>query len=671
MAPDTADTDTTPLPPPIVVDCRGADTDELLGKEWLIANRIGGCASGTVAGCNTRRHHALLVAATSPPVGRVAALANVMERLVVGGVSYDLGINEFADTFSPFGLSHLVSFTNGVAPSFVYHCGEATLTKEMLLAESANAVAVRYTYHGPAAALHLRPLVALRDFHHTRRADQPNRMTFHKTDGGIVVHDRLSVRHDLHLTSPEARFLPDGQWWYGLCYRADAARGYQDKEDLYTPGEFVWSLEDGEQCQFVAGLDEPGLIFFDSALARHRDRLTRLAGSVGVDADVTTRRLAVATDAFVVRRDTGGRPPAATILAGYHWFADWGRDAFIALPGLLLATQRFEQAKQVFRTFSEWIVDGLVPNRFDDRAAAAHYNSIDASLWLCIAAERFVAATGDEAFFTDTLVPIMDGILTSLHDGTQFDIHADADGLLVGGNKQTQLTWMDAKSDRHAVTPRHGKAVEINALWYSAHRTMAERCGRAGDSRAELYAQRASVMAPAFVRTFWNQRLQCLYDCVSADRICHAIRPNQIFAVSLPHSPLSQPQQAAVVETVRKHLLTPLGLRTLSPENPAYCGRYEGDVGSRDKAYHQGTVWPWLLGAFIEAYLRVEQRRSEAVQQARQWLAAFDEHLLAAGLGYIGEVFDGDAPHRPGGCIAQAWSVAEILRAKRLVQSCG
>jgi len=470
MDPNIAHTDATALPPPIVIDCQAAELDELLGKEWLITNRIGAYASGTVVACNTRRYHGLLAAATSPPVGRVMALANVMERLTFGGRSYELGMNEFADTFSPYGLTHLASFANGVIPSFNYRCGQGTLTKELLLAESANALAIRYTYNGPAAMLHLRPLVALRDFHHTRSAARRNRMTFHNAAGSIVVHDRASVECDLHLASLEATFLPDGQWWYGFRYRADADRGYDDTEDLYTPGEFLWQLEDGDMCQFVAGLNEPGLIFFDSVLARRHERQVRLAESVGADADLSTRRLAVATDAFVVQREYAGRPPMTTILAGYHWFADWGRDAFIALPGLLLETGRFDQARQVFQTFCDWVADGLIPNRFDDRTAAAHYNSIDAPLWMCLAAERYVTATGDEATFTDLLLPVMHNILTAMHDGTRFDIRADSDCLLTGGDENTQLTWMDAKSGNIPVTPRHGKAVEINALWYCALR---------------------------------------------------------------------------------------------------------------------------------------------------------------------------------------------------------
>jgi len=665
-----ANTDASPLPPPIVVGCRGADLDDLLGREWLIANDIGAYASGTAAGCNTRRYHGLLVAATAPPVGRVVALANVMETLLVGQTPCDLGINEFDGAFSPRHAAHLVSFTSGLIPSFRYECSGATLAKEVLLAESANAVAVRYTYQGPAATLRVRPLVAMRDFHHTRAACH-GEMTSCEADEGIVVHDDEFGEHDLHMAGPGARFLADGQWWRGFHYRADTARGYCEADNLYSPGEFAWELDDGGSCIFTAGLDEPLVIAFDSALARRRERLAALAESVGPEADAATRRLAAATEVFVVQRTRAARSSSTTILAGYHWFADWGRDAFIALPGLLLATGRFDDARQVFRTFSEWTVDGLVPNYFDDYAEGAHYNSIDAPLWLCIAAERYVAATGDENFFNDTLGPLMHGILTALREGTRFDIRADADGLLTGGNEQTQLTWMDAKSGGRAITPRHGKAVEINALWYSAHRNMADRCKRAGDDRAELYSRQANMIAPTFVRTFWNDRHQCLFDCVGADRISHDIRPNQIFAVSLPYSPLSGPQQVAVVDTVHRHLLTPVGLRTLSPEDPAYCGRFGGDAESRDRAYHQGTVWPWLIGPFIEAYLKVERRSPAAVTQAKQWLAAFDAHLSQAGLGYVGEVFDGDPPHAPGGCIAQAWSVAEVLRAKLLVQSGG
>jgi predicted glycogen debranching enzyme len=658
-----------PLPEPLAVDASAAELPALLASEWLLANRIGAYASSTVVGCNTRRYHGLLVAATKPPAGRVAALSSVMEQLGVAGGEVELATNEFDGAFSPQGSEHLAAFRNDVAPTFVFRAGGVELTKQVMLADSANAVALRYTLRGGSAALRLRPMVALRDYHHLRRFDPAVELVFRPANGGIMVEDRSGGGMALHLACTGGRFEPGPHWWYRFCYRAEIARGQDGFEDLYTPGVFLCELAEGESCQLTASLDAPVALDFDAGVARRRERLAVLAAAVGDDADDTDRRLALAGDAFVVTRSFPDAAPSATILAGYHWFADWGRDAFVALPGLLLATRRFEEAREVFRTFASHAADGLIPNRFDDYAPSAHYNSIDASLWFVVAAERYLQATGDVAFWREVLLPAADGILAAYRDGTRFDIRADGDTLLAGGSEQTQLTWMDAKLGEEVVTPRHGKAVEVNALWHSAHRIMAQRCRGLDDDLAGRYDHFADLIARAFRAAFWNDAAGCLFDCISDDLPDATIRANQIFAVSLPHSALRPDQQAAVVRIVERHLLTPVGLRSLSPEDPRYRRRCGGSWQSRDRAYHQGTVWPWLIGAFVEAYLKVEHASPFALDRAREILAAFDDRLAEAGIGFLGEIHDGDAPHAPRGCIAQAWSVGEVLRAKRLVRA--
>lgn len=655
------------LPAPIVVGIRGDDLENALSKEWLLTNRIGAYASSTALGCNTRRYHGLLIAATSPPVARIAALSTVMEQLTIGGQTYHLATNEFPDAFSPRGFVHLVEFRNDVAATFVFRAGDAELIKEIILADAANVVAVRYTLRGAEGKLRLAPFVALRDYHGMRKADQAHQMTFETADAGVSVHDRMLPGDALHLVSHEAKFTAEPQWWYRFRYRADIARGQDGQEDLYTPGSFEYELADGRPCQLTASLSDPVPLGFETTLNRRRVRLAELAGSVGPDADETTRRLGAASDAFVVQRSFPGQPPRPTILAGFPWFADWGRDVFIALPGLLLVTERFDTARGVFLTFAQSVSEGMIPNRFDDYSTAAHYNSIDASLWFIVAAERYLAATGDTAFWRSKLMPVANTILSAYHEGTRFDIHADADALLVGGTHKTQLTWMDTKLADEVVTPRHGKAVEINALWYCAHRIMADRCRGIDDELADGYAQRAEMIARSFVRTFWNARDGCLYDCVNDGTVDASLRPNQIFAVSLPHSPLSGDQQASVVRVVSEKLLTPMGLRTLSPDDDRYRRRYGGSWESRDRAYHQGTVWAYLIGPFVEALLKVEGAKPSALAQAHKCLEAFDAHLSEAGLGFVSEVFDGDPPHSPRGCFAQAWSVAEVLRAKKLI----
>jgi len=659
-------TDTAICNDPLVVPIED-DPQLSLDREWLVTNLIGAYASSTVCGCNTRRYHGLLVAASAPPVGRFMALSTVMEDLTVDGETFQLATNEFADAFSPCGTAYLAEFRNDAAATFVYHAGGATLTKEIILAKAANTVAVRYTLTGAAATLRVRPFVALRDFHAVRRAEQTHQLTFEVTDGGVTVQDLKWPDHAVYLTAGGAEFQRDTQWWHNFLYRVDISRGQDGEEDLYSPGSFVFQLTPGLSCQLSASADSPSAMDFDAAVAARRAKTAQLVDALP-HADQTTRRLAAATDAFVVQRNFRGAKPSATILAGYHWFADWGRDTFIALPGLLLTTGRFDLARQVFSTFASHIADGMVPNRFDDYASAPHYNSIDASLWFIIAAERFMQATGDDAFWRHTLMPAIDTILRAYHDGTNFDIRADADGLLTGGSPKTQLTWMDAKLGDEAITPRHGKAVEINAMWYCAHRIMAERSAPFDTKLAAHYSVAADMIGPAFVRAFWNEEADCLYDCISNDLSDASIRPNQIFAVSLPHSPLGPDLQRSVLNVVTDKLLTPMGLRTLDPADKRFRRRYGNSWESRDRAYHQGTVWAWLIGGFIEAHLNVEGATPFALEQARHWLGGFDAHLDQAGLGFISEIFDGEAPHHPRGCIAQAWSVAEVLRAKVLVE---
>jgi len=656
-----------PRPAPLVANCRGESLDSLLSREWLLANRIGAYASSSVIGCNTRRYHGLLAAATNPPMGRIVTLSTVMEQLTLGDETFELATNEFPDAFAPRGMSHLLEFVNDSAPRFVFRIGQAELTKEIILADSANALAIRYALKGASGTLRLSPFVAMRDFHGLRKADQPHQMTFELRHGGVIVHDRLGGRCDLHVVVDGGHFQPLPQWWYRFLYRQDLARGQDGFEDLYSPGSFVCALSDGRSCQLTASLDQPLEVDFEDTLARRRQRQAELAESIGPDSDSTARRLAVATDAFIAQRNFPNAAPSATVLAGYHWFADWGRDAFVALPGLLLTTGRFQLARQVFHTFANAISDGMIPNRFDDYSSAAHYNSIDASLWFIIAAERYLEATGDAGFWRALLMPACHAILSAYREGTRFGIRADADGLLAGGSQHTQLTWMDTALGEEVVTPRHGKAVEVNALWHSAHQIMARRCAGIDDAMARHYARLAELIGPAMVRAFWNAQAKCLYDCITDGRVDESIRPNQILAVSLPYSPLSGRQQAAVVQTVMEHLLTPMGLRTLSPRDGRYRRRYGGSWESRDRAYHQGTVWAWLIGPFIEAYLKVKGNSPSALAQARSWLEGFDEHLNRAGLGFISEIFDGDPPHNPRGCIAQAWSVAEVLRAKCLL----
>ncbi|MCE5324791.1 MAG: amylo-alpha-1,6-glucosidase [Planctomycetaceae bacterium] len=689
-----------PLPAPQIVPCQGAALDHLLSLEWLITNGTGSYASGTAVGCNTRRYHGLLVAATQPPVGRVVALANVTEELFVAGAGHELGNHEFVGTMSARGLPMLVEFRNDLAATFVFRLGSVELTKEILLARPDNTVAVRYTLRGGPARLHIRPLTAMRDFHYLRRMEGSEGLTSRSDAGVVTVADAVSG-HMLQLSVPGATFEAAPDWWYSFHYRIEAQRGQDANEDLYTPGLFVCDLVDGQSCQLTAALfcgmgvspmlpdrgtgvspvqsqehgrdghatQEHGRNAhatpdFELLRQQRRECIRNFVAGVGDTADESTRRLAAAAEAYIVRRDLPDGTPSSTIVAGYHWFADWGRDTFISLPGLLLTTRQFEKAREVFRTFAAAISQGMVPNCFDDRTRDAHYNSMDASLWFIIAAEQYRQASGDEDFWRDTLMLAAQAIVAAYRTGTRFGIKADGDGLLTGGSPGTQLTWMDAAMGGEVMTSRHGKAVEINALWYCIHRILADRAEEGGQ-----YAAQAQQIAASFVNAFWNGEAHCCYDCVYPDHKDASIRPNQIFAVSLPHSPLSPEQQTALVNVVTQKLLTPYGLRTLSPDDANYRGQCTGPQWQRDRAYHQGTVWTFLIGPFLDAYLKVNHNSPLARAQAKHWLLAIEDHLSEAGMGYISEIFDGDAPHEPRACIAQAWSVAEVLRIRHLLQS--
>ncbi|MBI5723643.1 MAG: glycogen debranching enzyme family protein [Planctomycetes bacterium] len=657
------------LPAPITVNCKGHDLDHLLSLEWLQTNRLGAYSSSTVVGCNTRRYHGLLVAATLPPVGRMVALSSLMEWLDFGDQSHELGCSEFPGNFAPKGYDYVTEYRDDVAATTVFEVGPARLIKESILAEDANAVAVRYTLKGASGRLRFRPFAAMRDFHHLRTLGDPQQFSFEQLDDSTVaIIDGRGPGNRVVVRIKGGVFKPDPQWWSRFCYRTDIHRGQYGCEDIYCPGWLVAEdVADGQSIQITASLDGPVKVDFEAEVAARRDRLAKLAASVRADGDETAVRLAMAGDAFLTDRTFKGGPAAQTLLAGFHWFADWGRDAFISMPGLLLSTWQFGAARQVFNAFLRHLSEGMIPSRYDDYASAAHYNSVDASLWFIVAADRYLEASGDDTFWTKTLLPACREILDNYRKGTRYDIHADADGLLYAGAHNTQLTWMDACQAGNPITPRHGKPVEVNALWYCAHRMLAERCKGVDDRLARKYDSQAKQIGESFAKAFWHAENGCLHDCITDGFPDAAIRPNQILAVSLPFSPLSAQQQAGVVKVVQEQLLTPFGLRSLSPLDSRYRRGYGGSWESRDKAYHQGTVWAWLIGPFIEAYLRVNGPTRQAVAKAREFLEPFDAHLAEAGLGYVSEIFDGDQPHEPKGCIAQAWSVGELLRAKLLV----
>ncbi|MGD1278256.1 MAG: amylo-alpha-1,6-glucosidase [Tepidisphaeraceae bacterium] len=615
-------------------------------EEWLITNGLGGYAAGTVVGCNTRRYHGLLCAATHPPVGRVMLLNRLGEVICVEGNEDQLlefSINQFSDRFHPRGDRYLRRFDlDGGLVRWEYDVEGIHVVKELQMPWKINAAGIRYTITADRSVeLRLGPFMRLLDFHHLRRGQA--RLEGAYEQRSVWVKDG---NHRVDIVADAGQFVCRPDWWFSYVYAVETERGLDDTEDLYTPGYFSLSTDGTASITLWASAQPEPSFDWDQQLQRRRTSMPALPWP---SPSPSVTRLARAANDFVVDRPSPDGTAGATIIAGYPWFADWGRDTMISLPGLLLTTERFEQARQVLCVFAQYVSDGMIPNRFDDYTNQPSYNTVDASLWFIHAAFEYARLANDAQTLEKVLLPACRAIVEGYRRGTRYHIHVDpADGLVTQGDPGTQLTWMDTKCDGVAFTPRQGKAVEINALWYNALRLLGEA--------------QADAVARSFCKTFWISPFRGLADVVDGPRRDVSIRPNQIFAVSLPHSPLSHEQQLAVVETVRRELLTPVGLRTLAKSDSKYHGTYRGAQRQRDAAYHNGTVWAWLLGPFLEAYLRVNNRSDAAVDQARRWLAPLLESMEHGCIGQIAEIFEGNEPHRPCGCFAQAWSVAEALR---------
>ncbi len=631
--------------------CR--DLDAASEREWLETNGLGGFASSTITGLNTRRYHGLLVAATKPPVGRSVLLSKFEETIVIDGKRTDLSANRYPGVIHPQGYLHLKQFRQDPFPVFVYQIDGVEIEKSVFMVQGENTTVIQYRVSGAAgrsSTLELRPLIAFRDYHSTAHENGALNPSIDISDG-LVSCEPYQGMPKLFLAHTQGTVERTGDWYRNFEYAIEQRRGLDYHEDLFNP--FVLRLALRDEPAVVIASTEPHNAATVSELrasetARHSD-------STG---DPILRTLREAASQFIVRRGD-----QSTVIAGYHWFSDWGRDTMIALPGLTLATGQFEAAKGILLAFARSVDRGMLPNRFPDAGESPEYNTVDATLWFFEAVRAYAAYTGNYEFVRTMLYGVLSDIIGWHERGTRYGIRMDEDGLLLAGEPGVQLTWMDAKIGDWVVTPRHGKPVEIQALWHNGLRVMEDLAARFGDDAAAAhYREIANRASLNFERLFWNEESGYLYDCISGGNRDGSIRPNQIFAVSLFHTLLPPDKAARVVEVVEHHLLTPYGLRSLSPSHPDYRGRYEGDSWSRDSAYHQGTVWPWLLGPFVTAYVKVQGRSPEALLQAAALLQPLSQYLIEVGLGQIPEVFDGDAPQRPGGCMAQAWSVAEILR---------
>jgi predicted glycogen debranching enzyme len=684
-----------------------ADLERSLRREWFLANGLGGFAGSTLVGANTRRYHGLLVAALRPPADRMLLLAKVDEEvtpLPSGPPAgerpsrYLLGTNVYTGVLHPEGYQHLIAFRLAPFPTWVYDLDGRRLERSFHLVHGRQAAVLRYRYLAGREPLRLElfPLVNCRDYHHTVKA--PVGWDFPAVSGrGWVALRAYPAAPLLRLaawayragpgafawladpdspgTPQPADYRPTGHWYYRFHYPAEAERGLDHEEDHYNPGVFTLTVGPGETAAFAAEVltdlpegADPGLVPLRLTSRREEEeRLTRLEQAAGFT-DPLLRALVRAADAFLVHRQSTG---AATVLAGYPWFTDWGRDAFLSLPGLCLVTGRFAAAREILSTFARHVKDGLIPNRFPDTGEEACYNSADASLWFVYAAEKYLDYSGDAPFVLGDLFPILAGIVAAYREGTRGGIRQGADGLLVAGEEGLAFTWMDARVDGRPVTPRSGKPVELSALWYNALQAMVKLTSLTGQAPlTAAYQAMAAFTREAFRQRFWYEAGGYFHDVVDPEYEVAiptggpadpALRPNQLLALSLPHPVVEDAGQARrALAKIEAELLTPVGLRTLCRRSPGYRGRYAGSPAERDAAYHQGTVWPWLLGPYLTALVRFfgDEGREKGLVLLRGLAARLSDYCL----GTLPELYDGDPPHHPGGSGAQAWTVAEVLR---------
>jgi predicted glycogen debranching enzyme len=636
------------------------DWDSASRREWLVTNGLGGYACGTIALANTRRYHAFLMASLAPPVERTLLVAKIDVTVEYLGAVHPLFANEFAGgAIDPRGFVHLESFfvQDGV-PVWRYAIANALLEQRIFMTPGANTSHLSLELKRGSAPIRveLKPLVTYREMHVHGRGARPYGLEVQ--DAACTVTASAGAR-PIHLAISAGAFAAVNEWYWNFFHREESARGLDALEDLFVPGIFTGEIAPGEALFFTAGA-ERAPPQAPRVLASIIQQSRRLKEALPKTSPPWIQTLATASDQFLVRRGDSGA--GSSIIAGYPWFADWGRDTMIALPGLATGLGRYDVAADILRTFAGFVDRGMLPNTFPDRGGPPEYNTADAALWLFHALHDYLAANRDPQL-TRELFPTLIAIIDAHLAGTRYGIGVDpGDGLLRAGEAGIQLTWMDAKQGGHVFTPRIGKPVEINALWINALDVAARLAGQVRGAAEKRRCESLLARAAASFERFWNPERSCLYDVIDVDGgsgVDASVRPNQIFAVSLPYSALPPARMRAVVESCARELLTSYGLRSLSPQDGGYIGRYAGDQWRRDAAYHQGTAWAWLLGPFVRAHYRVYGD----APLAQSFLAPIAEHLAAACVGSISEIFEGDAPHIAAGCFAQAWSVAEILRA--------
>ncbi|MBQ4530648.1 MAG: amylo-alpha-1,6-glucosidase [Lachnospiraceae bacterium] len=640
---------------------------EGIQREWVITNGIGGYAGSSIIGAHTRKHNGMLIASLHAPVERYMVLSKINEEIKIGEKVYSFATNQRPGGNNEEGQKYLQRFSYQYLPEFTYYAEGIFLTKTISMEYGKNTVAIGYDMVGGSkeSTLKLVPLFNYRDHHErSERAELKFDISNTKDSISLVPHANKDVKIRM--------FISEGQisareeiYDVDMELQTEISTGMTCIENNYTPYEILVSLKPGEHKRIsVVCTIERDEVEKDAfkIIEEEKKRCVALEEQAGLKDDFANT-LVHAADQFIVKREsTGGK----TVLAGLPWFTDWGRDTMLALQGLTLVTKRFEDAREILKTFAKYVKKGLVPNMFPDEGLEPLYNTVDGSMWYFYSVWKYLEYTGTEEdykFIQEEIYPKLKEIIHYYKEGTDFSIYMDEDYLIHAGDGLDQVTWMDVRVGEWVVTPRHGKPVEISALWYNALKVMEVLAERFGDSDKTAYGELAEKVKVSFVEKFWNEEKKCLYDVVEEDGKDGKIRSNQIWAVSLPFTMLPEDKAKSVVDTVVSHLYASYGLRSLSPEDPEYKGIYVGKLHDRDAAYHQGTSWAFPLGGLITAYLKVYGDRKEGKEYARKLVDPLEDHLMDGCIGSIAEIFDGNEPNISRGCYAQAWSVGEILRA--------
>ena len=625
--------------------------------EWLETNGLGGYASSSIIGANTRRYHGLLVAAVVPPAERMVLLSKLEETINIGNKKIELSANLYAEnTIHPSGHHYLKSFTKDFFPEWIYESDEFQLKKTVGMIHGENTVVLVYDVIKATTSftLDLLPLIAARGYHSLQHEGHHIHWDVNFNNG--VFSNQPDGKTNLYISVPGALYQHEPRWFNNFKYNLEKYRGLDYSEDLFNHGIFSVEMKEGDSLGIIISTDNPEGKNAQVLLSQERGRRKKLLEDQ--PDDETLKQLILAADQFIVKRDENLK----TVIAGYHWFTDWGRDTMISLPGLTLSTGRHEDAKKIIAAFAKSVSMGMLPNRFQDNGDSPEYNNVDGTLWYFIAVHKYLQATGNKKFVLTEILPVLNEIIQWHYKGTRYNIHVDDDGLLFAGDAGQQLTWMDAKIGDWVVTPRMGKPVEIQALWYNALCIYSELLKLNKDEiKAAEYNDKAELTKDSFNKLFWNKPDNYLFDVIDDNNIADkTLRPNQLFAISLPFVLIEDEKAKQVLRIVEDQLYAPVGLKSLPANDPHYIPVYGGDQWHRDSSYHQGTVWSWLLGPYIDAIIKV--RGKEGKSQALKIIQDFKYHLNEGCIGSVSEIFDADEPHHPRGCIAQAWGVAELLR---------